>query len=434
MVGHSLGGVVVSAYGGAGLPVARDRERRPADRARRRSRRRSSRSRRCCAAAAKSSTPRSASSSRCSTVRSPPRSARGSTRSRAPSPMSCSGSGGRCSTPRPKTSTCSRPISSAGIDVPYLSLHGMDPGDDYPDWLTRDRAELDGRRLARDRPLPAPDRARPVRQAPAWRSTRRWQRQPGVRRCFFFGGAFLRRGAAWPSSRCSWTRPALRGRDFGGDCGSAPPSASSSSSSSLARRRRSSGALEARFERGHQVEHLGRRLGLGLGDDLLAGRLLVDELEELLAVLVVVLLRLEVAGERLDELGRHRELALADARRPRPGCRASRGRRSRRRSASSRRTASRRAGGSRRAAPSPGSRRDRPPPSGAGSSPRPAAGTASPPSRRRARSTASRSRSGRSRRGRRSPRSRSCGSPSAPAPRARTSRRRRSGPSRSRSP
>lgn len=23
-----------------------------------------------------------------------------------------------------------------GISVPYLSLHGMDPGDDYPDWLT----------------------------------------------------------------------------------------------------------------------------------------------------------------------------------------------------------------------------------------------------------------------------------------------------------
>lgn len=24
----------------------------------------------------------------------------------------------------------------SGIDVPYLSLHGMDPGEDYPDWLT----------------------------------------------------------------------------------------------------------------------------------------------------------------------------------------------------------------------------------------------------------------------------------------------------------
>jgi pimeloyl-ACP methyl ester carboxylesterase len=25
---------------------------------------------------------------------------------------------------------------AAGIEVPYLSLHGMDPGEDYPDWLT----------------------------------------------------------------------------------------------------------------------------------------------------------------------------------------------------------------------------------------------------------------------------------------------------------
>lgn len=25
---------------------------------------------------------------------------------------------------------------ASGIDVPYLSLHGMDPGEDYPDWLT----------------------------------------------------------------------------------------------------------------------------------------------------------------------------------------------------------------------------------------------------------------------------------------------------------
>jgi hypothetical protein len=62
---------------------------------------------------------------------------------------------------------------------------------------------------------------------------------------------------------------------------------------------------------GHEVDDLGRLLDQGRGDDLLAGRLLLDDLEELLAVGVGVLLGLEVARQRLDELPRHVELLLA---------------------------------------------------------------------------------------------------------------------------
>ena len=50
---------------------------------------------------------------------------------------------------------------------------------------------------------------------------------------------------------------------------------------------------------------------VGSGDDLLAGRLLVDEREQFLAVLVVVFLGIELRGERADELARHLLLPLA---------------------------------------------------------------------------------------------------------------------------
>ena len=79
------------------------------------------------------------------------------------------------------------------------------------------------------------------------------------------------------------------------------------------RRRRllGAGAGQARLERGHEVEHLGRLLGRGGRHDLLARGLALDEREHLLAVLVVVLLGIELAGERVHQLARHVQLALA---------------------------------------------------------------------------------------------------------------------------
>ena len=73
---------------------------------------------------------------------------------------------------------------------------------------------------------------------------------------------------------------------------------------------------EALLEGGHQVGGLGR-LGLvgGRADDLLARGLVLEHLEQLLAVLVAVLVGLEVGGERLDQLLRHVELALLGLRR-----------------------------------------------------------------------------------------------------------------------
>src|SRR5204863_7747338 len=47
------------------------------------------------------------------------------------------------------------------------------------------------------------------------------------------------------------------------------------------------GRGQTRFQRGHEVDDGGRLGGLRLGHDLLAGRLLVDELEHPLAVVVV---------------------------------------------------------------------------------------------------------------------------------------------------
>src|SRR3954449_9321638 len=45
---------------------------------------------------------------------------------------------------------------------------------------------------------------------------------------------------------------------------------------------------QARLQRGHQVRHPSGLLGLGLDGDLLAGGLALDQLEHLVAVLVLV--------------------------------------------------------------------------------------------------------------------------------------------------
>src|SRR5256714_5522004 len=67
---------------------------------------------------------------------------------------------------------------------------------------------------------------------------------------------------------------------------------------------------QARLERGHEVGHLLGLLGHRLEHDLLALRLPLDHAEHGLAVLVVVLPRLELGGQVLDQLPRHLELAL----------------------------------------------------------------------------------------------------------------------------
>ena len=119
---------------------------------------------------------------------------------------------------------------------------------------------------------------------------------------------------------------------------------------------------EARLERGHEVGHLLGLRRLGLHGDLLAGGLALDQLEHLLAVLVLVLLGLEVRRERVDQLLGHLQLAVGDlevlglgqvvdlarARRPR-----------RRRPSSPSSARGRTPGGSPRAAPWSGSRRAR---------------------------------------------------------------------------
>src|SRR4051812_35777032 len=72
-------------------------------------------------------------------------------------------------------------------------------------------------------------------------------------------------------------------------------------------------ALEAGLQRGHEVGH--RLLGLlggWLHGDVLALRLALDELENLLAVRVAVLLRVERARQRVDELLGDLELARVD--------------------------------------------------------------------------------------------------------------------------
>src|SRR4051794_19117042 len=73
--------------------------------------------------------------------------------------------------------------------------------------------------------------------------------------------------------------------------------------------------VEAGLQRAHEVGH--RRAGLldlRLHGDLLAGGLALDEREHLLAVGVVVLVRLPLAGQRLDELLGDRELAVVGLR------------------------------------------------------------------------------------------------------------------------
>ncbi len=149
----------------------------------------------------------------------------------------------------------------------------------------------------------------------------------------FLRGSLLRRGRA-----CAPSRGALAG--------------------ALAHR------LEARLQRAHQV---GRRrlllLGFRLHRDLLALGLALDQREHLVAVGVVVLLRLEVAGQRSDQLlGDRRPRAWSSS--PRSGRAARRGGRARglrRRTASSPSRARRPSRGSRRAAPWSGSRRARSP-------------------------------------------------------------------------
>src|SRR5262245_44407867 len=72
------------------------------------------------------------------------------------------------------------------------------------------------------------------------------------------------------------------------------------------------GRLDAGFQRRHQVDDL-RLLGRRLRHlELLAGRLLGDQIEHLLAVVVVELVGLEVVGERLDERFGHLDLAIGD--------------------------------------------------------------------------------------------------------------------------
>src|SRR6188472_3565002 len=69
----------------------------------------------------------------------------------------------------------------------------------------------------------------------------------------------------------------------------------------LARALLARGLLKACLEGGHQVGHRGRLGRLRGNRDLLARRLALDEVEDPLAVGVVVLVRIEVAGERVDQ-------------------------------------------------------------------------------------------------------------------------------------
>jgi hypothetical protein len=72
------------------------------------------------------------------------------------------------------------------------------------------------------------------------------------------------------------------------------------------------GVTHAGLERSHEIDDLLLGGGSWGGDNLLLARgLAVDELEDLVAVGVLVALRLERLGERLDELLGHAQLALA---------------------------------------------------------------------------------------------------------------------------
>ena len=79
--------------------------------------------------------------------------------------------------------------------------------------------------------------------------------------------------------------------------------------------------VEAGLERGHEVDDVRRRLGgLGLVHDLLACLLRLDALAQLLDVRVVILVRVPVGGQSVDELARHlqrRRVGLGSPRRER---------------------------------------------------------------------------------------------------------------------
>ena len=97
-----------------------------------------------------------------------------------------------------------------------------------------------------------------------------------------------------------------------GDRSVRPTSSSRPPSSPDARVRGLLGCRDARFERRHDVDHL-RLLGGDLGDlELFAVGLHLDERHHCFAVLVVILLGLEVGGERRDERLGHRDFLVVD--------------------------------------------------------------------------------------------------------------------------
>ena len=199
MVGHSMGGVVVSAYGGLGHPARGDRRRGPAARARRASRPRWNRSARCSKATTPSfREPRSRSCSACSTARCRRPSGRGSTRRRVPEqdvvlgvwahgvrPL---GRGAR----RDGRASCSRASACR-------TSRSTAPTRACRTWSGSSLAVANarGRGVARPRPLPAPGGPGAVRRAP--RPVRR--RRADVARRQRSGGRRRRRSGPRARSR-----------------------------------------------------------------------------------------------------------------------------------------------------------------------------------------------------------------------------------------
>ncbi len=75
--------------------------------------------------------------------------------------------------------------------------------------------------------------------------------------------------------------------------------------------------IDAALQRGEQVDHLGvlaLLLGLGRGEGLPALEFRLDQLLQLDAVVVLVVLRVEVVGEAVDQHRRHLELGRLDRR------------------------------------------------------------------------------------------------------------------------
>ena len=138
-------------------PGTRDRERRPAARARRLQGPRSTRSARC----SKATTPsfRDAIALVFGVLDGPlpaAERARLDALVESRSRTWCSACGAPCSTTRPRSSTRWSRSCSPGIRVPYLAIHGSDPGVPYVEWLLARVRERAGRGVARPRPLPAP--------------------------------------------------------------------------------------------------------------------------------------------------------------------------------------------------------------------------------------------------------------------------------------